>query len=149
MGKYLKTYKLYPAGTIIACRNYSLWQRFKYWLKRKKMPLNYLYILPMTAGITISKVDLLLKDFLLFIPKKTLNKREFNKLQTLVSNCKTTDDYFAVINIIRPNTITEGDGIDSLQNSKYYITKWLDEEPFQNVESNQREIAKYIYAASE
>lgn len=90
----------------------------------------------MTAGITISKVDLLLKDFLLFIPKKTLNKREFNKLQTLVSNCKTTDDYFAVINIIRPNTITEGDGIDSLQNSKYYITKWLDEEPFQNVESN-------------
>lgn len=149
MGKYLKTYKLYPAGTIIACRNYSLWQRFKYWLKRKKMPLNYLYILPMTAGITISKVDLLLKDFLLFIPKKTLNKREFNKLQTLVSNCKTTDDYFAVINIIRPNTITEGDGIDSLQNNKYYITKWLDEEPFQNVESNQREIAEYIYAASE
>lgn len=149
MGKYLKTYKLYPAGTIIACRNYSLWQRFKYWLKRKKMPLNYLYILPITAGITISKVDLLLKDFLLFIPKKTLNKREFNKLQTLVSNCKTTDDYFAVINIIRPNTIGEEDDIDSLQNNKYYTTKWLDEEPFQNVESNQREIAKYIYAASE
>lgn len=148
MGKYLKTYKSYPAGTIIACRNYTLWQRFKYWLKRKKMPLNYLYILPMTAGITVSKVDLLLKDFLLFIPKKTLNKREFNKLQTLVSNCKTADDYFAVINIIRPNTVDEEEGIDSLQNSRYYTTKWLDEEPFQNVESDQREVAKYIYCNS-
>ena len=100
------------------------------------MPLNYLYILPMTAGITVSKVDLLIKDFLLFIPKKTLNKREFNKLQTLVSNCKTADDYFTVINIIRPNTVDEEEGIDSLQNSRYYITKWLDEEPFQNVESD-------------
>ena len=134
MGKYLRTYKQYPPGSLLVTKNYSLIERFWYWIRRKRRPYNFLYILPTKADITISKLDLLLNDYFLFIPKKPYNKKEQRQLEILASSCKTTEDYFAVINIIRPNTVDDNKDLDQLKDNLYYTKYWLDEEPFQNVE---------------
>lgn len=134
MGKYLRTYKQYPPGSLLVTKNYSLIKRFWYWIRRKRRPYNFLYILPTKADITISKLDLLLNDYFLFIPKKPYNKKEQRQLEILAGSCKTTEDYFAVINIIRPNTVDDNKDLDQLKDNLYYTKYWLDEEPFQNVE---------------
>lgn len=134
MGKYLRTYKQYPPGTLLVTKNYGLLHRFWYWIRRKRRPYNFLYILPTKADITISKLDLLLNDYFLFIPKKLYNKKEQRQLEVLAGSCKTTEDYFAVINIVRPNTIDDNKDLDQLKDNPYYTKYWLDEEPFQNVE---------------
>lgn len=134
MGKYLRTYKQYPAGTLFVAKNYTLWQRFWYWVRRKRKPYNFLYVLPTVADITISKLDLWLNDHFLFIPKKPYNKKEQKTLSILAASSKTTDDYFKIINIIRPNTVIDNKDLDQLKDSPYYTKYWLDEEPFQNVE---------------
>lgn len=134
MGKYLRTYKQYPPGSLLVTKNYSLLKRFWYWIRRKRRPYNFLYILPTTADLTLSKIDLLFNDYFLFVPKKPYNKKEQKQLEILAGSCKTTEDYFAVINIIRPNTIDDSKNLDQLKDNPYYTKYWLDEEPFQNVE---------------
>lgn len=134
MGKYLRTYKQYPPGSLLVTKNYSLLKRFWYWIRRKRRPYNFLYILPTAADLTLSKIDLLLNDYFLFVPKKPYNKKEQKQLEILAGSCKTTEDYFAVINIIRPNTIDDSKDLDQLKDNPYYTKYWLDEEPFQNVE---------------
>lgn len=134
MGKYLRTYKQYPPGSLLVTKNYSLLKRFWYWLLRKRRPYNFLYILPTKADLTLSKFDLLFNDYFLFIPKKQYNKKEQKQLEILARSCKTTEDYFAVINIIRPNTVDDNKDLDQLKDNPYYTKYWLDEEPFQNVE---------------
>ena len=49
MGKYLRTYKQYPPGSLLVTKNYSLLKRFWYWIRRKRRPYNFLYILPTKA----------------------------------------------------------------------------------------------------
>jgi len=104
MGKYLKTYKRYPAGTLVVSKKYNLWKRFVNWIKRKRREYNTLYVLPIESGIGLSKVELFINDYYLFIPLKPFNKREQKELRILVANCETVKDYMCAVNIIRPNT---------------------------------------------
>lgn len=112
MGKYLKTYKRYPAGSLIITKKYSLWRRFVNFIKCKRREYNSIYILPIEAGLSLSKVELLINDYYIFIPKKPYTKKEIKQLQILIANCETTEDYMAALNIIRPGTLDTSKSLD-------------------------------------
>lgn len=138
MGKYLKTYKRYPAGSLIITKKYSLWRRFVNFIKCKRREYNSIYILPIEAGLSLSKVELLINDYYIFIPKKPYTKKEIKQLQILIANCETTEDYMAALNIIRPGTLDTSKSLDQLKNNTEYIKIYLDSEPFQEFNKHDK-----------
>ena len=133
MSNHLKSYKQYPPGTLLVTKSYGLFERFWYWLKRKRRPYNVICILPSFAHISMSKYEMWVHDFFVFVPKKPYNKKEQKLLKELVAGCETARDYLTAINVVRPNTVDETADLDQLKNNPYYTKYWLDEEPFSNV----------------
>lgn len=147
MGKYLKSYIQYPAGTIIAVKKYSLWRRFINWLNKKRREYNGVFILSKRAGVGISKVDLMINDYCLFIPKVPLNDDEIKKLQVLLNSCSSIEDYLTSINIVRPN-IVDVSNLDNLKYNSNFVKKYLDNEPFFEIDRDDYlETNAYIYEA--
>ena len=133
MGKYLKSYKAYPAGTLVISKTYGFWKRLWYWLKKKRREYNTLYILPTSTGVGLSKVELLLNDYYLFVPLKPYTRTEIKKLNTILKSCSTEKDYLTAINAIRPNTVDVDGSIEQFRTNKYYKKIYLDTEPFQEI----------------
>ena len=133
MGKYLKSYKKYPPGTLVVIKKQSLWQRFKNWITRKEKKFDNLYVLPTYAGISVSKVQLLLNDYLLFIPTKEYSKKELSKFNKIYPSCESIKDYLTMIEIIRPGTIEVDSPLEQFLSNKNYKLIYLDTEPFQDI----------------
>ncbi len=136
MGKYLKTYKRYPAGTLVISKKYSLWKRFLSWIKKNRRAYNTLYVLPVESGIGLSKIELFVNDYYLFIPLKPYNKREQKELRILLASCESIEDYMCAINIIRPGTFDMNQSLDQLKDTKLYKKIYLDFEPFQEIQKH-------------
>lgn len=133
MGKYLKSYKSYPAGTLVVTKKYSLWQRLKHWILKKRRVYNNLYVLPVKSGIALSKVELLINDYHLFIPIKPYTIKEMKKMDGIYPSCKTEKDFLTMLNIIRPGTVDVDKDLDQFRNNPFYKKIYLDYEPFQEI----------------
>lgn len=148
MGKYLKSYKQYPAGTIVVIKKYSLWKRFVKWITKKRREYNTIFILPKKSGLGVSKVDLLINDYYLFIPYIPYNTKEIRKLQTLINSCSSIEDYLVTINAIRPDTVNT-ECLDDLKYNSNFRKIYLDNEPFFEINKNDyTETNKYLHEAS-
>ena len=133
MGKYLKTFRVYPAGTIVLVKKYSFWKRLLKFLSGKKRSYNGLHVMLNDSKIKISKVDLLVNDYVLLVPKKPYTKEEKKLLHVFSKSCETAEDWLIAANAIRPNSIDEDIyNIDNINYTDYYKL-YLDSEPFQNV----------------
>lgn len=120
MSRYLKSYKKYPAGTLVVAKKYSIISRLWYAITCKRRPYNSIYILPKNTYIGITKFDKFKNDYHLFIPKQEYKSHEIKMLNKLIKSCSSTEDYLTLINKIRPNTVDETN-LDSLRtNDNYY-----------------------------
>ena len=129
MIKCLKTFKTYPAGTIVVGKCYSLWERFVNWIKHNQRLYNRMHILSEDSNIVVGKWNIIKNDYYLFIPIKPYTKEEMERLKTINKSCLTTDDYVAAVNIIRPGTIDISKTLEQLDYNKDYKRIFLDEEP--------------------
>lgn len=131
MGKYLKSYKKYPAGSLIVSKRYSFWKRFVWTFKKGSRPYNHIFILDKDSNICISKWEKFKNDYHVFLLKKPYSHKELTKLKALLKSCKTNADYLVAINIIRPNTVDEN--LDNIRYNDNYNKLYLEEEPFQDI----------------
>ena len=135
MGKYLKSYKKYPAGSLIVVKKYSLWKRFLWMFKKGRRPYNSLFILTKDSHIGLSKLDKFKYDYHLFLPIKPYTKKEIMLLKNLIKSCKDTKDYLTAINIVRPDSI-DTENLDNIRNNTNYKKIYLEQEPFQDINLN-------------
>ncbi len=133
MDKFLKSYTTYPPGTIIVSKQYSLLQRLKYFLLRKRRQYNKIKILKDYSQIRISKWELLKDDYYLFLPRTPYNKKELVKLHTLLKSCQSTEDYLTALNIIRHGTVDVDKPLEQLKMNNGYKMVLLYQEPFQSI----------------
>lgn len=138
MGRYLKSYKRYPAGSLIVSKRYSLFSRLKWIFKKGHKPYNHISILPKDSHIGLSKFDKLRYDYHIFIPKEPYKHTELVKLRNLLKSCSTTEDYLVAINIVRPGSV-DVTNLDNLRNNTLYRKIYLEQEPFQDVNYDTKE----------
>lgn len=149
MSKYLKSYKTYPAGTIIVAKKYSLWKRFTHWLLKKRRNYNFMVLMPSESKLLLSKLDLLLNDYTLYIPKKAYTKREKTKLEVLLNSSLTKEDALVAINAIRHNTVNSNEPLEQFKDNNNYTKVYLDDEPFQdlrNYNKDDEQRTKHIHS---
>ena len=86
------TFDNLPAGSIILAKHYSLWQRFKAWLKGKELQYNDAWI-DLFGGSIFSFKDSFWKrwDVFTFTPIKKYNKAEGIKMFKLVLSDMSLD----------------------------------------------------------
>lgn len=112
-------------GDIILLKNYSLWTRIWYKLKRKELPYNNAFIVIWNNNIEIKsklvKVLPLKKAYTMKEKSKLLETIELTKKSASVFPIlylDTTELRF-VINSVRPDTLKTGT-VNELLNSTYY-----------------------------
>lgn len=132
MGKYLKSYKKYPAGSLIVVKKYNLWKRFLWLFKKGRRPYNSLFILTKESCIGLSKINKFKYDYHLFIPIKPYTKKEILLLKSLMKSCESIEDYLTAINIVRPDSVNT-ENLDDIRNNINYKKIYLEQEPFQDV----------------
>lgn len=132
MGKYLKSYKKYPAGSLLVSKKYSIWKRLWYAVTGKRKPYNDIFVLPKETYIGITKFEKFINDYHIFIPISNYRHSEITKLKKLLKSCKNVKDYLVAINEIRPGTI-DIDNLDNLRSNNNYYKIYIEQEPFQDV----------------
>lgn len=133
MGKYLKSYKKYPGGSLIVIKKYNMLQRL-FWLFRKgRKPYNSLIVLDKPMHVGISKWNKFIYDYHIFVPKNPYRQHELKALQRLSKSCDSIKDYLIAINAIRPGTI-DTDCLDAIRNNQNYKKIYLEMEPFQDID---------------
>lgn len=132
MGKYLKSYKKYPAGSLIVIKKYNLWKRFLWLFKKGRRPYNSLFILTKESCIGLSKINKFKYDYHLFIPVKPYTRKEILLLKSLMKSCESIEDYLTAINIVRPGSVNT-ENLDDIRNNANYKKIYLEQEPFQDV----------------
>lgn len=132
MSKYLKSYKRYPAGTLIVAKKYSFLSRLKNLFKKGKSQYNYITILPKASCIGLTKYEKFKNDYHLFIPKQPYKHKEIKLLGQLIKSCQSNQDYLVAINKIREGSV-DVNNLDDLRNNENYTKIYLEEEPFQDV----------------
>lgn len=132
MSKYLKSYKKYPAGSLVVSKRYGFWKRLWYVLIGKRKAYNHIYILPKDSYIGITKFNKFINDYHVFIPIKPYKKRELTMLRSLLDGCESVTDYLAALDTVRKGSV-DLDNLDNLRNNVNYHKVYLEQEPFQDV----------------
>ena len=132
MSKYLKSFKKYPAGSLIVSKKYGFWKRVWYALRGKKKVYNHIFILPKDSYIGLTKFDKFINDYHVFIPINPYRKQELSKLRGLIKDCKTQKDYLIAIDTVREGSV-DINNLDNLRNNKNYRKIYLEQEPFQDI----------------
>lgn len=132
MGRYLRSYKKYPAGSLIVVKKYSLWKRFLWLFKKERKPYNSLFLLTKESCIGITKMNKFKYDYHLFIPIKPYTRKEIVLLRSLIKSCESIEDYLTAINIVRPDSV-DATNLDNLRNNTNYKKVYLEQEPFQDI----------------
>lgn len=138
MGRYLKSYKRYPAGSLVVSKRYSILGRLKWMFKRGHKPYNHIVVLLKDSHVGLSKFDKFRYDYHIFIPKEPYKHAELTKLKHLLKSCSTTEDYLIAINCVRPGSI-DTTNLDNLRNNTLYRKIYLEQEPFQDVNYDPKE----------
>lgn len=133
MGRYLKSYKKYPAGSLIVSKRYNLFQRLIWLFKKGHKPYNHIAVLPKESHIGITKFDKLRWDYHVFIPIVSFKPAEINRLRNMLKSCKTIEDYLTAIDAVRPGLI-DTTNLDNLRHNPNYKKIYLEQEPFQDVD---------------
>ena len=117
-----------PAGALVLCKRYNLWDRFKAWVTRKNLSYNDAWIDPF-GGCNFLFVDTFWtkNDVYTFTPKKQYSRKEMTGLfeTVLPAMLLSQDPAEAVlkINLIRPNTFSGTTLEELLEDNKYYVKK--------------------------
>lgn len=123
-----------PAGSIVAVKEYNLWERFKAKLCKKELPYNNVLIDPFGYSWFLFKNSWWVKyNVTCFIPKKQYSNKEKNKLfdNVVVPNFLQSKpiETLVSINTVRPDTFyihkqhdtkTDVTVDELLENNKYY-----------------------------
>ena len=117
-----------PAGAIVLCKRYNLWEKFKALVTRKKLKYNDAWVDPF-GGSSFLFVDTLWTKHKVFTftPKKQYGKKEVLQLFDIVlpAMLMSQDPTEAIlkINLVRPNTFDGSTLEELLDGNKYYIKK--------------------------
>ena len=117
-----------PAGALVLCKRYNLWERFKAWVTKKNLPYNDAWIDPFGGSGFLYKDTLWTKhNVFTFTPKKQYSRKEMLQLfdTVLPAMLLSQDPTEAVlkVNLVRPNTFSGTTLEELLDDNKYYIKK--------------------------
>lgn len=117
-----------PAGTLVLCKRYNLWERFKAWVTRKKLPYNDAWIDPFgKSNFLFADTFWTKHNVFTFTPKKQYGKKEILQLFDVVlpAMLLSQDPAEAVlkVNLVRPNTFSGSTLEELLDDNKYYTKK--------------------------
>lgn len=132
MSKYLKSYKKYPAGSLVVTKRQNIWKRIWYVLTGKRRPYTNITVLPKDTYIGITKWDKFRYDYHLFVPIVSYKHSELVKLRNLLKSCATTEDILVAINTVREDSI-DTKNLDNLKDNSNYYKLYLEQEPFQDM----------------
>ena len=117
-----------PAGAIVLCKRYNLWEKFKALVTRKKLKYNDAWIDPF-GGSSFLFVDTFWTKHKVFTftPKKQYGKKEILQLFDIVLPAmlmsQDLTEAILKINLVRPNTFDGSSLEELLDGNKYYIKK--------------------------
>lgn len=117
-----------PAGSIVLVKQYTLWEKFKAWIKGKKLKYNDAWIDPFGhCGFLFENTFWRKHKVFTFTPKKQYSRKEMIKLfEVVLPQILTNDDPVEAllhINLIRPETLSGSTLEELLDNNKYYNKK--------------------------
>lgn len=130
MNNHIYTFKIFPAGTIIESGKKSFIERL---FNLEPSNTDKLYILPTEANLSLHKRALKEEGYYAYIPVKPYSYKEQIKLSKFNNTSSLHPaDTLAIVNIIRPNTITS-----NLDECTYYSKVRLTRKDFYDATSKK------------
>lgn len=122
------TFNDLPAGSIVLVKKYSLWKRFKAWLKKEQLKYNDAWVDPLgNSGFSFKDSLWTKHNVFTFVPIKKYSKKEKIMLfeDVLVPSMFTGDpvETILMINTVRPNTFKGATLEELLDDNKYYTKR--------------------------